>query len=133
MAKEQVYVESGQSHGQGPDAIKAAGLIFLAAVRGVNPATSKCDTEDVGEQTRFAMENVKAALAAAGATMDDVVRVAIYMIDMNNRAPFNKVYREYFTEDTLPARFAVQTDAVGGTDLSKFTLEVIAADPNFGK
>ena len=129
MAKELIYVDEGQSHGQGPDAIKAAGLIFLAAVRGVNPAVGKCDTEDVGEQARYAMENVKAALAAVGATMNDVVRVAIYIKDINDRAPFNKVYREYFDEDQLPARFAIQTDAVGGNDFSKFTLEVIAADP----
>ena len=87
MAKELIYVDEGQSHGQGPDAIKAAGLIFLAAVRGVNPAVGKCDTEDVGEQARYAMENVKAALAAAGATMNDVVRVAIYIKDINDRAP----------------------------------------------
>ncbi len=127
--KEQIYVESGQSHGQGPDAVKAGGLIFLAAVRGVNPAVGRCDTEDVATQTRYAMENVKSALAAAGATMDDVVRVAIYMQNGDDRQAFNKVYREYFSEDQLPARFATGINWVGGNDLSKFMLEVIAAAP----
>jgi 2-iminobutanoate/2-iminopropanoate deaminase len=130
--KEQVYVESGQSHATGPDAIKANGFIYLAAIRGVNPATGQCDTEDVGQQTRYAMENIKTALAAAGATMDDIVRVGLFMMDMNDRGELGKVYREYFSEDQLPVRFAVGTTGVGGGagDLSKFTMEVIAADPN---
>ena len=130
--KEQIFVDAGQSHNTGPDAIKANGFIFLAAIRGVNPATGRCDTADVGEQTRFAMENIKTALAAAGATMSDIVRIGLFMMDMNDRGEFGKVYREYFSEGQLPVRFAVGTTGVGGGqgDLSKFTIEVIAAVPN---
>jgi 2-iminobutanoate/2-iminopropanoate deaminase len=130
--KEQIYVESGQSHNTGPDAVKANGFIFLAAIRGVNPATGRCDTEDVGQQTRYAMENIKTALAAAGATMDDIVRVGLFMMDMTDRRELGKVYNEYFSEGQLPVRFAVGTTGVGGGpgDLSRFTMEVIAVDPN---
>ncbi|MDE2838745.1 MAG: RidA family protein [Chloroflexota bacterium] len=130
--KEVVYVENGQSHATGPDAVKANGFIYLAAIRGVNPATGACDTEDVGQQTRYAMENIKTALAAAGATMDDIVRVGLFMLDMNDRRELGKVYNEYFTEGNFPVRFAVGTTGVGGGpgDLSRFTMEVIAADPN---
>ena len=130
--KEQIFVEGGQSHATGPDAIKANGFIFLAAIRGVNPATGKCDTDDVGQQTRYAMENIKTALAAAGATMNDIVRIGLFMMDMTDRGEFGKVYREYFSEDQIPVRFAVGTTGVGGGsgDMSKFTIEVIAAVPN---
>ena len=122
--KEQIWV--GKGRGQAPDAIKANGFIFLSAIRGEDPATRSCDTDDVGEQTRFAMENLKTVLAAAGATLNDVVRVAIYITDLSDRPAFNKVYREYFPADQLPARFAVGAPEVGGNDKSKFTLEVIA-------
>ncbi|HLK14888.1 MAG TPA: RidA family protein, partial [Fimbriimonadaceae bacterium] len=96
---------------------------------GEDPATRRCDTDDVAEQTRFALENVKTVLAAAGATLADVVRVAIYMKDLNDRAEFNRVYREYFPSETAPARFAVGVTEVGGNDKSKFTLDVVATVP----
>jgi 2-iminobutanoate/2-iminopropanoate deaminase len=128
--KEQIFVKGGQSHAQGPDAIKANGFIFLAAIRGVDPAAGRATSEDPAVQARFALENVKTALAAAGATLKDVVRVGIYMKHFEDRQAFNKVYREYFPEDQLPARFAVQVLEVGGNDPSRFTLEVIAAVPS---
>ncbi|MEE8517666.1 MAG: RidA family protein [Dehalococcoidia bacterium] len=130
--KEQIFVDVGQSHQTGPDAIKANGFIFLAAIRGVNPATGRCDTEDVGQQTRYAMENIKTALAAAGATMNDIVRIGLFMMNMDDRREFGKVYFEYFPKEEIPVRFAVGTTGVGGGegDLSRFTIEVIAAVPD---
>ena len=64
--------------------------------------------------------------------MDDIVRVGLFMMDMNDRRELGKVYNEYFSEGRFPVRFAVGTTGVGGGpgDLSRFTMEVIAADPN---
>src|SRR5712692_4064843 len=67
--KEQIW--AGKGRGQAPDAIKANGFIFLSAIRGEDPKTRSCDTDDVGEQARFALENVKTVLAVAGATLND--------------------------------------------------------------
>ena len=128
--KKQVFVESGQSHTQGPDATVANGFAYFAALRGVDPATGRITSDDPEVQTRFAMENLKAALAAAGCSLNDVVKVNIYMKHWDDRNAFNKVYREYWPEDQLPARAAVQILAVGGDERSRFMMDVVAAVPS---
>jgi 2-iminobutanoate/2-iminopropanoate deaminase len=128
--KKQIFVENGQSHTQGPDAVVANGFAFFAALRGVDPTTGRITTDDPGEQTKFVMENLKQALAAAGCSLDDVVKVMIYMKHWDDRPAFNEVYRTYWSEDQLPARMATQILALGGDERSRFMLDVVAAVPN---
>lgn len=128
--RERVFVQSGQSHSQGADAVKAGGLIFLAAIRGVDPTVGRCVTDDIREQARLALENMKTALAAAGATPNDVVRIIVYFKDMADaRNGFNEAYQEWFGADNLPARIGVEVKGVAGGDQSRFTLDVVAAAP----
>ena len=62
----------------------------------------------MGPQTRQALEYVKEVLALAGATLDDVTMVNIYLDDLDrDYAEMNAVYREYFGDDRLPARATV--------------------------
>ena len=60
----------------------------------------------IAEQTRQALENVRACLAAAGCTMDDVVKVTAFLVDLEDFAGYNQVYAEFFTEP-YPARTTV--------------------------
>ena len=60
----------------------------------------------IAEQARQALENVKACLAAAGCTLDDVVKVNTYLADLADMAGYNEVYREVFSEP-YPARTSV--------------------------
>ncbi len=53
------------------------------------------------------MENVKAILEEAGATLRDIVKVNIYIVDMGNFSSINEVYEEYFNEHK-PARSCVE-------------------------
>jgi 2-iminobutanoate/2-iminopropanoate deaminase len=73
------------------------------------------------------MENLKALLASAGASLDHVVKVTLYLQDLRYRDAFHEVWMEYFP-DNPPARIAVQvTDAnaaQGGN--AHFALDVIA-------
>ncbi len=65
----------------------------------------------VGPQTQQALEYVKEVLALAGATLDDVTMVNIYLDDLDrDYAEMNAVYREYFGDDRLPARATVGVD-----------------------
>ena len=65
----------------------------------------------VGPQTRQALEYVKEVLALAGATLDDVTMVNIYLDDLDrDYNEMNAVYREYFGNDRLPARATVGID-----------------------
>jgi 2-iminobutanoate/2-iminopropanoate deaminase len=125
-----IYVDEGHRHTSPiPQGVKAGGFIFLSALRGVDITTQKVEEDDPEAQARVLFENMKRALAAAGATLSDVVRVAVYMTTINNRQVFNKVWAEYFG-DPAPARFAVQVEDFGAPgDKSKFLCEVTALDP----
>ena len=62
---------------------------------------------DVREQTRAVLENIKDYLATEGATMDDVVDVTSFLVNMNDFAGYNEVYGEYFSSENGPARTTV--------------------------
>lgn len=130
-AKEQIHIRgSGHRHTSPiPQGVKAGGFIFLSALRGVNPETQRVEHDDMEAQARQLFENMKNVLAAAGATLDDVVKVSVYMKDLRDRAVFNKVWAEYFGENA-PARFAVQVADLGVPgDKSRVLLDVTALAP----
>lgn len=61
----------------------------------------------VAEQTRLVIQNIQAVLAAAGATLSNVVKTTVFLKDMNTFAEMNGVYAEYFGE-SKPARSTVE-------------------------
>jgi enamine deaminase RidA (YjgF/YER057c/UK114 family) len=112
-----------------PEGVKAGGFIFLSAIRGVPPGGQRVDIDNVEEEARYMFENVKNTLAVAGATMEDVVKIAVYMTDLNDRGALNKVWKEYFPENP-PARFAVQVLGMGPPDdKSRLLVDVTALAP----
>ncbi len=128
--KEVIYSKGGQVHSSPiPQGVKAAGLLFLSAIRGVDPKTQKVETDDPEAQARQIFENLKAALASADATLEDVVKVAVYMKDIRDRSAFNKAWADYFPKDP-PARFAVQVADMGAAgDKSRILVDVTAVAP----
>ncbi|TVZ51958.1 RidA family protein [Dokdonia sp. Hel_I_53] len=62
---------------------------------------------DIKEQTRAVLENIKKTLATAGATMEDVVDVTSFLVNMNDFGGYNEVYGEFFNKVTGPARTTV--------------------------
>jgi len=89
-------------------AVQVGDLVFLSGQLGVNPETGDFAQGGVEAQTRQAFENIKAVLAEAGLTMDNVVKTTVFLQDMNDFAAMNGVYATYFTEGSYPARSAVQ-------------------------
>ena len=129
--KETIRVTRGLQHTSPiPQGVKAGGFIFLSAIRGVDPSTQKVETDDPEQQSRHIFENMKLALAVAGATLEDVVKVAVYMLDLQQDRPiFNKVWAEYFPTDP-PARFAVQVSDMGPAgDKSRILVDTTALAP----
>ena len=88
-------------------AISANGMIYTSGQLGIDPATGVIP-EGITAQTRQSLTNVKAILAQAGLTMDDVIKTTVFLSDMNNFVPMNEVYAEFFTEGSYPARSAVE-------------------------
>lgn len=117
-------------HGPGmvPGVI-AGGFIFFSALRGQDPYTREY-SNDPGEQARRALENLKGLLAEAGATLDHVVKVTLYLGDLKYRQAFHEVWMEYFPK-VPPARIAMQVadaNAVPGRN-AYFAIDVIALAP----
>ena len=62
---------------------------------------------DIKDQTRAVLENIRDYLATEGATLDDVVDVTSFLVNMNDFAGYNEVYGEFFSKETGPARTTV--------------------------
>lgn len=91
-------------------AIAATGkMIFVAGQIALDPQTGLIVGEaDVAQQTEQVIANLTAILQSAGATLQDVVKTTVFLADMNDFAIVNKVYAQYFEEDTAPARACVE-------------------------
>ena len=97
----------GQSHVPLSPAVRAGDFIYTS---GQVPARADGSMEDGGieAQTRQVMENVKNALALAGADLADVVKTTVWIEDARDFGPFNKVYAEFFPVEP-PARTTVES------------------------
>jgi len=85
------------------DAVQAGGLLFVSGQVGI------CDgkvVEGIEEQTRATLDNIRAVLECAGATLEDVVKVTVFITDMALWPKMNEVYAQYFPNDP-PARSAL--------------------------
>src|SRR5439155_22963379 len=65
------------------------------------------------EQTRRVLENLRTCLEAAGCTLDDVIKVTAFLVDLGQVAAYNEIYREFFSEP-YPARSTVQAGLAPG-------------------
>ncbi|HOM07277.1 MAG TPA: Rid family detoxifying hydrolase [Syntrophales bacterium] len=88
-------------------AVKAGPFIFCSGQIPLVPDTGEVITADVRRATEQAMRNLEAVLAAAGATLADVVKTTIYLVDMGDFPAVNEVYGRFFTAEP-PARATVQ-------------------------
>ncbi len=108
MLKQAVFSENAPAPiGPYSQAVRASDWLFVSGSLGLDPGTGEFVPGDAAAQARKALENMTAVLAAAGATMDHVVKITVFMADMNDFAEVNAVYGEFFT-GVPPARSAVQ-------------------------
>jgi 2-iminobutanoate/2-iminopropanoate deaminase len=87
-------------------------LLFVAGQTPKNPKTGQMPDE-FRAQVVQCLDNVKAIVEAAGATMADVVRTGIFLKDLANFAVFNEIYAKYFSEP-FPARTTIGASLPGG-------------------
>ncbi|WP_298068050.1 RidA family protein [uncultured Mailhella sp.] len=92
-------------------AVKSGSVVYLSGQLGMNPATGELVSADVKEQTAQALSNMKAVLAAAGATVDNVVKTTVFLTDMADFQSVNAVYAETFVSNA-PARSCVAVAAL---------------------
>lgn len=95
-----------QAIGPYSQGIKMGDMIFTSGQIPLNPSTGELITE-IKAATKQSLENVKAILEAAGSNLDKVIKVSVFLNDMNDFVRVNEVYAEYF-KDNKPARSCVE-------------------------
>lgn len=90
--------------------VKAGIFVFTAGQVGIDPSTGKL-VDGIEEQTRQVLSNLRAILAAASSTFDQVVKTTIFLQDIADFARVNAIYSQAFTGEP-PARSTVQVAAL---------------------
>ncbi|WP_430408726.1 Rid family detoxifying hydrolase [Kordia sp.] len=89
-------------------AILMNGTLYTSGQIAIDPKTGELVQDSIQKETRQVMENMKAVLAAAEMTFDNVVKTSIFIKNMNDFTKINTVYSDYFDEATAPARETVE-------------------------
>ncbi|MDU5100353.1 MULTISPECIES: RidA family protein [Peptoniphilus] len=88
-------------------ATEVNGFIFTSGQIPLVPETGELVSDDIKKATARSLDNIKAILEEAGSSLDKVLKVNIFLDDVNDFAAVNEVYAEYFTEHK-PARSCVE-------------------------
>ena len=92
-------------------AVRASGSVYLSGQIPLDPATGELVAGDIAAQARRVFDNLRAVCEAAGASLDDVVRVGIYLMDLADFAAVNAVMADYF-QAPYPARSTIQVSGL---------------------
>jgi reactive intermediate/imine deaminase len=92
-------------------AVKVGTAVYLSGQIALIPATMEVISEDFSEQTHQVFKNICAVCEEAGGTIQDLVKVNIFLIDLSNFAVVNEIMSQYFKKP-YPARAAVEVSAL---------------------
>ena len=107
MAREPISTTNAPAAiGPYSQAIATGDFVFASGQVALDPTTGQLVAGDVQDQTRRALDNVKAVLAAAGTSLEQVVKTTVFLTRMADFAAMNEVYAQYFS-DTPPARSTI--------------------------
>ena len=92
-------------------AVKAAGLVFLSGQVHLDPETNELIGGSPGDKARRCLDNLKIVAEAAGASLDQAARIAVYCVDISQFKEMNEAYESYFESDP-PARTTIGVAAL---------------------
>lgn len=95
-------------------AIRAGEFLYLSGQLGICPESGKIEGATVTEQAEQACKNIEAVLAAAGLSMQNIVKTTCFLTDMADFAAFNEVYAKHFVSKPARSCFAVKALPAGG-------------------
>ena len=103
-------------------AVRAGNLVYVSGQIAIHPETGEI-SKDFGDQCHQVLKNLQAILEASGSSLEQTVKVMIYLTDINQYKELNDIYEEYFGSakparscvevSNLPKGFALELDAVG--------------------
>jgi reactive intermediate/imine deaminase len=112
MSKETIHSDSAPAAvGTYSQAVKVGQFVFLSGQIPLVPGTMEIAEGDFRARARQVFENLKAVAEASGGSLDDAVKLTIFLTDLDNFAAVNEVMAEYCSEP-YPARAAVQVAAL---------------------
>ena len=125
MAKREIKHPDKQADtGAYSAAVEVDGWVYVSGHGPLDMKTGKVVEGDIETQTRITLEHIQKVLAAAGCSMDDVVKSTCHLQDIDDFPGFNKVYAGFF-KGVRPARTTVQSTLLG----IKVEIDVIARKP----
>ena len=87
-------------------AVKSNGVVYLSGQTPLDPATGALVEGSIGDQARRVLDNLTIVAEAAGTTLQDAVRIGIYVTDISTFKDVNEAYAAYFTDEP-PARTTI--------------------------
>ncbi|MBZ0258333.1 Rid family detoxifying hydrolase [bacterium] len=112
MSKKLIVPKDGpQAVGPYSPAVAANGFLFVSGQIPLNPQSGELVLDSFDAQVRQTLNNLKSVIEAGGASLDDVVKVTIFVTDLGKFAELNTIYEEYFGA-SKPARATVQVAAL---------------------
>ena len=111
MSRKAISSPTAAAVGPYSHAVEAGEFLYLSGQTPVDPATGKLIEDGIDAQTRQCFQNLFAVLGAAGLAPDDVVKVNVFLTDMNDFAAMNAMYRQQFAQP-YPARTTIGVAAL---------------------
>ena len=99
--------DAPQAIGPYSQAVRAGNMIFASGQIPIDPATREFVAGGIAEQTEQVLKNLTAVFAAAGVSLEQVVKTTVFLADMNDFNAMNEVYGRHFVNNP-PARATVQ-------------------------
>ena len=125
MRKQVVRARYPQPAGQPSSrAVKVGNLVFTGGIAGLDPKTGKLAPGGIEAEARIALEKLKATLEDAGTSLENVVKVNVFIREFKDYPGLNRVYVEYFPSDP-PARMVIQVPLQDGMALEFDAVAVI--------
>lgn len=116
MKKETILGKPGAPYAK---AVKAGGFLFVSGNVAVNPETGQVPEGGIVPQTHQVLDNLKAIVEELGSSFDDVVKVNIYLVNIQDFGGMNEVYKGYFPDP--PTRTTVGINELARKD---FLIEI---------
>ncbi len=128
MATPQIISSENAPKALGPysQAIKVGNFVYTSGQVGLDPATGEMAGWELRLQVHQVLKNLQAVLAAAGLTLQNVVKTTVFLAHMSDFAEMNGIYAEYFG-DNRPARSTVEVTRLPKDALVEIEVIAVAA------